>query len=138
MKKALLVAAGLALTAAPALAQYGGGGHNSGGPRGSYLRSQGYGGYGYGGGYGGGYYYEPRRYYAAPRYYAPRAYRYYAPRRAYYGGYYGYGRPYYVRRHGYYARPYVNGGAIAAGLIGGLALGAIAAHPYSYGPVYHW
>lgn len=57
-------------------------------------------------------------------------------RRPYYGGYYG--RPYaYGPRYGYgyygnrYGRPYYrrrsNGGAIAAGIIGGLALGAIAA-----------
>jgi hypothetical protein len=126
MKKALLIAAGLALAAAaPAFAQYGGGGQNSGGPRGSYLRSQGLGGYGYGGGYGGGYYYAPRRHYAP---------------RAYYGGGYGYGRPYYVRRDGYYGRPHVNGGAVAAGVIGGLALGAIAAQPYGYygPPAYAW
>ena len=71
------------------------------------------------------------------RYYAPRYYggaRYYGPRR-YYGGsrYYGYGYPY-----GYYRRPNY-GGAVAAGVIGGLALGAIAgaaANPY-YGPGYY-
>ncbi len=60
----------------------------------------------------------------------------YAP--AYYGGYYGprygyYGRPvgYYGRGYGYYDRPYYrrrnNGAAVAAGFVGGLALGAIAA-----------
>ena len=49
--------------------------------------------------------------YAAPRYVA-------APR------YYGH-RPYYRTRN--------NGGAVAAGLIGGLALGALAANSYNYG-----
>lgn len=57
-----------------------------------------------------------------------------------YGGYYGYQRPYgyygrpygyYGRPYGYYGRPYYrrrnNGAAVAAGVIGGLALGAIAA-----------
>jgi hypothetical protein len=40
---------------------------------------------------------------------------------------YGYG-------HGY--RPYYGGGAVAAGLVGGLALGALAARPaYGYAPV---
>ncbi|WP_201834472.1 hypothetical protein [Microvirga zambiensis] len=73
-----------------------------------------------------------------PRYYGGRYYgsRGYYGRRGYYGGgYYGsryrYGYPY-----GYYRRPYYNGGAVAAGVIGGLALGAIAstaANPY-YGP----
>ena len=68
-------------------------------------------------------------YYGGPGFYRP----YYRP--AYYGGYYG--RPYYRRHHG---------GAVAAGLIGGLALGALAAssahaapYPvaapaYDYGP----
>jgi len=74
--------------------------------------------------------------------YAPHAYRRgaYGPGYGYYGrrgGYYGagsYGPRY---RHGYpygyYRRPYYNGGAVAAGVIGGLALGAIAsaaANPY--------
>jgi hypothetical protein len=45
--------------------------------------------------------------------------------RGYYGPRYGYG-------YGY--RPYRNnGGAVAAGLIGGLALGAIASNSYNYG-----
>ena len=43
----------------------------------------------------------------------------------YYGGYYPAYRPYY-RRHDV-------GGAVAAGLIGGLALGALAAGSYGYG-----
>jgi hypothetical protein len=65
---------------------------------------------------------------------------YYGHAPAYYGGYYGhgyYGHPvgyggYYGGGYGYH-RPYVyhrrrnNGAAVAAGLIGGLALGAIAA-----------
>lgn len=67
----------------------------------------------YGGGYGG--------YYARP------------VATGYYGrGYgYGYGHPY---RYGY--RRYNNGGAVAAGVIGGLALGALAANaarPAYYG-----
>jgi hypothetical protein len=58
--------------------------------------------------------------------YGPRPYwRGYRP--AYYG--YGYGNPY-----GYY-QPYDNGGAVVAGLIGGLALGAIANAPRTYRPV---
>lgn len=68
-------------------------------------------------------------------------------RGAYYGGA-GYYRPYY--RPAYYGRPYYRprygGGAVAAGLVGGLALGALAAssayaapYPvaapaYGYGP----
>jgi hypothetical protein len=84
--------------------------------------------------YRGGYGYAPRSYYG-PRYY--RGYRsaYYGPRRYYgYGPrrYYGYDYPY-----RYYRRS--NGGAVVAGLIGGLALGAIAsaaANPY-YGPAYY-
>jgi hypothetical protein len=48
MKKLLFAAAALALTCGSAFAQYGGGAQNSGGPYGSYQRSQGYyGGYGY-------------------------------------------------------------------------------------------
>ena len=45
-------------------------------------------------------------------------------RSAYYGGYNPYPRPYYRRRD--------NGAAVAAGLIGGLALGALATAPYRY------
>lgn len=50
----------------------------------------------------------------------------YYPYRRYYGGYYPYG---------YYRRGYYDGGAVAAGLFGGLALGAIASavnQPYYY------
>jgi hypothetical protein len=66
MKPLLISATALALLAGPALAQYGGGAQNSGGPYGSYQRSQGYyGGYGY---------------YAPPPHYGPPAYV---------GGYYG-------------------------------------------------
>ncbi|WP_246776693.1 hypothetical protein [Microvirga sp. VF16] len=80
-------------------------------------------------------YYAPhglRQRYYAPRYYGGARYGYYG-RRGYYGGRYGYGYPY-----GYYRRPNY-GGAVAAGVIGGLALGAIAsaaANPY-YGPAYY-
>jgi len=77
------------------------------------------------GAYGPRYYgarsYGPRGYYGGRGYYGAR---YYGPR-------YRYGYPY-----GYYRRPSYNGGAVAAGVIGGLALGAIAsaaANPY-YGP----
>lgn len=79
----------------------------------------------YGGGWGRGYY--------APRYgggwggYRPA---YYGPGYGY--GYYGGGYPYYRR--------YDNGGAVAAGLIGGLALGAIAGaatNPYYYPSGYY-
>jgi hypothetical protein len=45
-------------------------------------------------------------------------------RPAYYGGYNPYPRPYFRRRD--------NGAAVAAGLIGGLALGALATAPYRY------
>lgn len=59
--------------------------------------------------------------------YGPRPYwRGYRP--AYYGYGYGYGNPY-----GYYGS-YDNGGAVVAGLIGGLALGAIANAPRAYRP----
>ena len=70
------------------------------------------------------YAYAPRAYYG-PRYYGGYRSVYYGPRR-----YYGYPYRYYRRS---------NGGALAAGLIGGLALGAIAsaaANPY-YAPAYY-
>ena len=57
-------------------------------------------------------------------------------RGGYYGPRYGWGYPY---RYGYY-RGYDGGGAVAAGLIGGLALGAIAsaaANPYYYPSPYY-
>jgi hypothetical protein len=82
--------------------------------------------------------------YWGPHYRAGWGYRPYAPR-AYYGPrfYGGYRSAYYGPRRydGYPYRSYrrSNGGAIAAGLIGGLALGAIAsaaANPY-YTPVYY-
>ncbi|BBF91679.1 hypothetical protein [Blastochloris tepida] len=57
-------------------------------------------------------YYGPRHY--GPRHYGPRPGPYYGP------------RPYYGR--GYY-RGWDNGGAVAAGVLGGLALGALAAQP---------
>jgi hypothetical protein len=57
MKTASVLGAALALLAAPALAQYGGGAQNAGGPLGSYARragiDYGYGGYAYGPYYGG-------------------------------------------------------------------------------------
>jgi hypothetical protein len=75
--------------------------------------------------YGGGGYYP----YARPIY-RPAYYPYSRP--AYWGGYgYGYGYP----RYGGYYRSDDGGGALAAGLIGGLALGAIAnaaARPATY------
>jgi hypothetical protein len=65
------------------------------------------------------------------RYYRPGAYGYH---HGYYGhGYYGprygygYGGPYYGGDYYGYRHHHSDGGAIAAGLIGGLALGAIAA-----------
>jgi hypothetical protein len=92
----------------------------------------GYGGprYGFHGGYRPAYYGQGYRYRSG--FYGPRygyGYRpvYYGSR--YYGGYYPYGS---------YRRGY-NGGAVAAGLIGGLALGTIAsaiANPYPYGSYY--
>src|SRR4051794_31412322 len=100
MKTALALGAALFLLAAPALAQYGGGAQNSGGPLGSYARSA---GVGYGGPYGG-YVYGPD--YSG---YRPPAYSWGGP------VYYGY--------PGYY------GGPVAAGIVGGLALGALAARP---------
>jgi len=95
MKTAFALGAALALLSSPALAQYGGGGHNSGGPLGSYERSGGY--------YGGYGYYGP-----------PPVYSWGAP---VYCGYPGY---------------YYGGGPVAAGIVGGLALGALAARPYYY------
>ena len=59
-------------------------------------------------------------------------------RPAYYGGYRGYGgfRTAYNGGYNPYPRPYYrrrdNGAAVAAGLIGGLALGALATAPYRY------
>ena len=67
MKTAPVLGAALALLAAPALAQYGDGGQNAGGPLGSYARRAGI-NYGYGGPYGG-YAYGP--YYGG---YGPPAY----------------------------------------------------------------
>jgi hypothetical protein len=83
--------------------------------------------------FGGRAYGPPGAY--APRYYGRRAYGY---RPAYYGRRYYGGYPY-----GYYRRGYgYNGGAVAAGVIGGLALGAIASaasnpYYYGYGPGYY-
>jgi hypothetical protein len=77
------------------------------------------------GGYRGGFGYRPfRPAYARPYYRPVYAGSYGYP---YYGGYrsYGYGYPYYG---GGYYRSYDNSGAVVAGLIGGLALGAIAAN----------
>jgi hypothetical protein len=76
----------------------------------AYRRSGYYPGYGYGYGYP----------------YSNSVYGYGYPYRSYDYGY-GYGYPYYRR--------YDNGGAVAAGLIGGLALGAIAANAAR--PVYY-
>ncbi|HZH52738.1 MAG TPA: hypothetical protein VEZ16_12745 [Microvirga sp.] len=64
----------------------------------------------------------------------------YGPR---WGG--GYRSAYWGPRYGYYGYPYRyrrgwDGGAVAAGLIGGLALGAIASaatNPYYYSPAYY-
>jgi hypothetical protein len=80
------------------------------------------------GGFRGGYNraYYGRGYGYRPGFYGPR----YGYRPAYYGGYY----PYRSYRRGF------NGGAVAAGLIGGLALGAIASaatNPYYYSPAYY-
>lgn len=76
------------------------------------------------------------RSYRGARYYRPR---YYAGRRYYRPAYYGY------RRYGYNPYPYYyrrgyDGGAVVAGLIGGLTLGTIAGavtNPYYYGPGYY-
>jgi hypothetical protein len=85
-----------------------------------YYRGWGGGYPGYAGGYG---WHRPAYHWNRPvyGYEGPYGYRY-APayRYGYYGRpYYGYGYPYYRRRS--------NGGAVAAGLVGGLALGALAA-----------
>jgi len=87
--------------------------------RGGYVGPR----YGWGGGYRPAYY--------GPRY--GRGYRtgYWGPRYGYYGGYYPYG---------YYRRSYDGGGAVVAGLIGGLALGAIinaATQPAYYRSAYY-
>ena len=85
--------------------------------------------YGAYGGYGGGYGYR-RAYYGGGY-------------RPYYGGYrpyYGYRGAYYGGGYPYYRRGWDGGGAVAAGLIGGLALGTVAAaatNPYYYGTGYH-
>ena len=89
---------------------------------------------GFRGGYGGapiGIAYRPRGFYGGyrPSYYGGYRPSYgYGYRRAFYGGYgpaYGYGyRPYYRRRN--------SGAALAAGLIGGVALGSLATAPYRY------
>ena len=105
MKTASVLGAALALLAAPALAQYGDGAQNAGGPLGSYARRAGI-NYGYGGPYGG-YAYGP--YYGG---YGAPAYSWGGP--VYYGypGYYGgsgilVARSYYPRRiYRPYARVY--------------------------------
>jgi hypothetical protein len=91
----------------------------------------------YAGYYRGGRYYpriHARSFYGGYRGYAYRR-AYFGPRR-YYGGYrpayYGYRRyGYYPYRPYYYHRGY-GGGAVAAGFLGGLALGALA-NPYYHG-----
>ncbi len=58
--------------------------------------------------------------------------------RGYHGGY-GYRPAYYGPRYGYYGYRRYNGGAVAAGVVGGLALGALAAGavaPAYAAPVY--
>ena len=103
---ALAFGGALATIPAPAEAQVYYRGWGGGYPAYGYGHPWGYGrpwGYGYG--------YRPAYGYAP-------AYRYGYYGRPYYG--YGYGYPYYRRRHNY-------GGAVAAGLVGGLALGALAA-----------
>lgn len=61
-----------------------------------------------------------------PAVYSPYRYGYYPTR---YRSYPRYG-------YGYYRRGYSTGGALAAGLIGGLALGALTS-PYVYSPAYY-
>ncbi|WP_198411759.1 hypothetical protein [Microvirga flavescens] len=136
-----------------------GGGFPGGGFHGGGFRAGGFRG---GGFHGGGFHGAPfatgsiGRVHAAPGFgYRPGIGGYYGrPYRwgGYYGRYYGY-RPYYAYRYrypyaysygypyyGYYGYPYDyyydDSGAIAAGLIGGLALGAIASanHPAYYYP----
>ncbi|WP_445502752.1 hypothetical protein [Microvirga sp. G4-2] len=82
--------------------------------------------------YGNRYYGGYRRAYFGPRYYGYR-HAYYPRRYGYYGPRYGYYR--YPYRH-YYRRGY-GGGAVVAGLIGGLTLGALANPYYGYGPAYY-
>ena len=86
----------------------------------------------YGPGWRGGYYGRP---YVAPRYYGG-----YYPYRRYYGGYYPYRRywgGYYPYRYGW-GGYYGDGGIVAAGLIGGLTLGALAASQPYYYPNYYY
>jgi hypothetical protein len=105
MKTASVLGVALALLAAPALAQYGGGAQNAGGPLGSYARRAGI-DYGSGGPYGGSAYGPYYGGYGAP------AYSWGGP--VYYGypGYYGgsgilVARSYYPRRiYRPYARVY--------------------------------
>ncbi|MGO4387622.1 hypothetical protein AB4Y85_08800 [Microvirga sp. 2YAF29] len=84
--------------------------------------------------FGGRAYGPPGAYY---RYRGGYGYRpAYGYRSGYYGRRYG-GYPYYGYRGGY---RYYNGGAAAAGLVGGLALGAIAgaaSNPYYHGSGYY-
>lgn len=115
---AAAIGAGVITTSAPASAQivvsgpvYRGGGGFVGGYRGGF------------GGYRGGYV-------ASPRYYGG-GYRNYGY--GYGGGYRAVGYRNYGYGYGYRPRYRNNGGAIAAGLIGGLALGAIASNSYNYG-----
>jgi hypothetical protein len=129
----LVASVAVSASAAPAQAQgfYPGGFNRGwGGPyRGWGGPYRGWGGpaYGYRPAYRWGYGPAYRPAYG-PYGYGPRPYwRGYRP--AYYGYGYGYGNPY-----GYYGS-YDNGGAVVAGLIGGLALGAIASAPRAYRPV---
>jgi hypothetical protein len=76
-------------------------------------------------------YFGPRYGYRRAAYFGPRySYR----RAAYYSPRYGYYRRYPYRY--YHRRGFDGGGAVVAGLIGGLALGTLA-NPYYYSPAYY-
>lgn len=101
-----LGSAGVIAGATPASAQFGHGHRGFGGH--GFHGGHGFGGHrGFYGGHGGFY----------------GGHRFYGGGHGFYPGYYGH-------RHGYYG---YGGGAVAAGLIGGLALGALAASPAYYG-----
>ncbi|WP_133239256.1 hypothetical protein [Microvirga sp. KLBC 81] len=100
-------------------------------PRGSFSPRS-YGGYRRTAYYGPRYGYRRAAYYS-PRYYGYRRAAYYGPRYRYYSRY-----PYYPYRRYYRDRYYDGGGAVVAGLIGGLTLGTLASpYYYGYGPAYY-
>jgi hypothetical protein len=125
MRTILILGAVLTVLSGPALAQYGGSGQSAGGPLGSYARRGGFhGGYAYGPYFGTYAAIAPVYFYAGPTFYG-----------GHHPGYYGYPAYYGGYHPGYYVyRRRSSGAALAAGLVGGFALGALAARSFGYYP----